>query len=120
MRIPKDVPLASYIRQLLKDNKVWVFYKSDDWLELKEHAMEHYHFECQSCLKKGIYTRANCVHHVNEVRHRPDLALSMYYKDKEGKDQPNLLPLCNACHNLIHDKLGQWQSKGKFANEERW
>lgn len=120
MRIPRDVSLASYIRQLIKADKIVVFYKSEDWMELKDNVLEFYHYECQSCLKNGVYTRADCVHHVNEVRQRPDLALSMYFKDNNGKEQPNLLPLCNACHNIVHDKLGQWQRKDKFFNEERW
>lgn len=120
MRIPRDIPLASYIRKLIKDNRIELFYLSDDWRELREYVLDHYYHECQSCLTKGNYTKAECVHHINEVRHRPDLALSMYYTDKDGNQQPNLIPLCNTCHNLIHDKLGKWQHKDKFSNEERW
>ena len=120
MRIPKDIPLAVYIRQLIKDNKIVKFYLTDDWIELKTDVLKDFHYECQECLKKGKYTRADCVHHINEVRHKPHLALSRYYVDDKGQRQCNLVPLCNTCHNLIHDKLGKWQRKDKFTNEERW
>lgn len=120
MRIPTDISLATWIRQLIADNRLILFYKTKDWIELKDEVMEENHFECQECLKHGKYTRADCVHHVNEVRKRPDLALSKYYTDSEGKKQKNLVPLCNKCHNIIHDKLGNWQRKDKFTNEERW
>jgi 5-methylcytosine-specific restriction endonuclease McrA len=120
MNIPKDIPLATWIRQLIADNRLIVFYKSKEWIELRDEVMHDNHYECQECLKRGRYTRADCVHHVNEVRHRPDLALNKYYTDKEGNKQKNLLPLCNRCHNQIHDKLGYWQRKDKFTNEEKW
>ena len=120
MRIPADVSLAAWIRQLIKTDCVEKFYLSEDWKELRQNVLEFFHFECQECLKKGRYTKAICVHHVNEVRVRPDLALSRYYVDAQGQRQYNLLPLCNTCHNLVHDKLGEWQKKDKFHNEEKW
>ena len=123
MRIPKDIPLATYIRRLIKAGKIECFYATEDWKELREDVQRLYHYECQECLKKGNYTRADCVHHVNEVRHRPDLALSKYYTDKYGNTQPNLIPLCNICHNKIHNKFEKWheeKGKEKFVNEEKW
>lgn len=121
VRIPTDISLERYIRELVKKDEVWKFYKTDDWLELKEDVLEYYHYECQGCLKKGQYTRAECVHHVNHVRKKPSLALSRYYIDKKGQTQPNLLPLCNICHNLEHpEKFKNYYDKDKFTNEERW
>ena len=120
MRIPKDIPLRVYIGQLIKEDKLERFYLTDDWRELREEVLEDFYHECQECLKKGRYTRADCVHHINEVRVRPDLALSKHFTDREGNSQPNLVPLCNQCHNIVHDKLGEWQRKDKFTNEERW
>ena len=120
MRIPKDIPLAKYIRQLIAADEVEKFYWTEDWKELRAAVMDDFHHECQECLKRGEYTEASCVHHVNEVRNRPDLALSRYYVDNKGERQPNLVPLCNQCHNAVHDKLGEWQRKDKFTNEERW
>lgn len=120
MRIPNDKPLAVYIRQLIAEDRVEEFYWTDDWKELRQEVLDDLHNECQRCLKKGRYTRAVCVHHVNEVRHRPDLALSKYFIDAEGNKQRQLIPLCNICHNIEHDKLGKWQRKDKFTNKERW
>lgn len=120
MRIPNDIPLATWIRQLIRADKIELFYFTDDWKELREDVLEEHHFECQECLKRGIYTRAVCVHHVNEVKKRPDLALSKFYVDDEGDTQKQLVPLCNICHNIIHDKLGNYQKKNRFTNEERW
>ena len=120
MRIPKDIPLEKYIRSLIAKNRIIDFYQSEDWKELRQEVLEDHHFECQECLKKGRYTKADCVHHHMEVRHVPRLALSKTYIDKQGQEQKQLVPLCNTCHNIVHDKLGQWQRKDKFTNEERW
>ena len=121
MRIPKDITLATYIRRLIDNHKVEEFYWTEDWRELKEYVKDFYHNECQECLKEGIYTKAECVHHVNEVRARPDLALSMYYIDGEGNQQINLMPLCNACHNKQHPEKNKSRGqKEHFSNKELW
>ena len=121
MRIPKDIPLKVYIRRLIEEDRLEQFYLSEDWKdELRPEVLREYHYECQECLKKGTITKADCVHHVNEVRVRPDLALSKWFVDDKGQTRPNLVPLCNTCHNIVHDKLGKWQRKDKFINEERW
>lgn len=120
MRIPKDIPLSTYIRRLIKANKIELFYQSEDWKELRQSVLDELHNECQECLKLGKYTRADCVHHINEVRNRPDLALSKYYIDKDGNKQRQLVPLCNACHNIAHPEKGFGKCKEKFMNVERW
>lgn len=120
MRVPADKPLASWIRSLIRAGKVYLFYQTEEWKELRLQVLEDNHYECQRCKKLGKYTKAVCVHHVNEVRIRPDLALSKFYTDNKGQQQKQLVPLCNECHNIEHDKLGQWQKKDKFVNEERW
>lgn len=120
MRIPKSIPLAKYIRQLIEADKLERFYLSDDWKELRAQVLEFFHNECQECLKKGNYTKADCVHHINEVRSRPDLALSRYYVDSKGIRQYNLVPLCNTCHNVVHEKLKKYYERDKFTNTERW
>ena len=122
MQLPTDIRLEDYIRLLIKDGQIVKFYKSDDWQKLRAEVMEEQHNECQRCLERGIYTRAEMVHHVNEVRKVPRLALSKTFIDKEGKEQKNLIALCNNCHEIIHDRLKGWQEKKypKFQNEERW
>ena len=133
MRIPKDIPLRVYIQRLIAADQVEKFYQTDDWIELKNEVLSDYHNECQHCLKHGRLTTSEQyirngkvsftklhVHHVNELRHRPDLALSRYYIDEHGEKQPNLIPLCRTCHNIVHDKLYEFVRKDKFTNEERW
>lgn len=120
MRIPTDIPLTAYIRRLIKADKVEQFYFTDEWKDLRQEVLDELHNECQECLKKGEYTRADCVHHVNEVKHRPELALSKFYVDQEGKQQRQLLPLCNRCHNVVHEKLEKHRESKGFSNEERW
>ena len=120
MRIPKDIPLSKYIRQLISRDQIAKFYLSEDWKELREDVLQTFHYECQECIKEGRYTKADCVHHINEVRQRPDLALSRYYVDDKGQRQYNLVPLCNTCHNIVHEKLINWQRKDKFTNKELW
>lgn len=121
MRIPRDIPLAVYIKRLIAADKVEQFYFTEDWKELRADVLEELHNECQECLKQGKYTEADCVHHVNEVRNRPELALSKWYTDIKGNRQRNLVPLCNQCHNLAHpEKCLKKQKKDRFTNEELW
>lgn len=121
MRIPNDTSLTTWIRRLIQAGKVALFYHTEDWKELREDVLQYFHYECVECAKHGRYTRADCVHHVNHVTKRPDLALSRYYIDSKGKQQYNLVPLCNECHNKVHpEKLQRNKDKEKFTNEERW
>lgn len=115
--------LALYIHDLIAQDKLYKFYKSREWLELRDEVLSDSHYECQHCLQRGIYTRAVMVHHVNEVRKRPDMALTKTYIDKAGQEQKNLVPLCFACHEAEHDRfetIRAEQGKEKFSNEERW
>ena len=102
-RIPQDIPLAVWIRQLIKDGNIYQFYKSNEWLDLRDDVMRDAHYECQHCLLHGKYTRAEMVHHVNEVRKRPDLALTREFIDPITKEKIiNLVALCNSCHEKEH------------------
>lgn len=120
MRVPTDRPLAVWLRQLIRKDKLYLFYQTEEWKDLRAEVLEDLHHECQCCLAKGEYVRADCVHHVREVRQFPSLALSKWYVDEKGERHRNLLPLCNTCHNIIHDKLGKHRDAGRFTNEERW
>ena len=119
-RVPTDIPLDEYIRNLIANDNLVEFYQSQDWKELRQEVLEDCHNECQECLKHGRLTKADCVHHVNEVKKRPDLALSKTYVDADGNEQLQLVPLCNECHNIVHDKLGNYNRQHQFINEERW
>ena len=122
MRVPTNIRLEDWIRQLIKEDQIVKFYKSDDWVELRADVLREQHNECQRCLEVGRYTRAEMVHHVNEVRKVPRLALSRRYTDKDGNEQRNLLALCNKCHEIIHDRANTTTGKSakRFSNIERW
>jgi 5-methylcytosine-specific restriction endonuclease McrA len=119
MRIPTDTSLAAFINRLIQEGNIYKFYKTKEWMELRLEVLQDKHYECQHCLDKGKYKRAECVHHINEVKHRPDLALSKKYIDIQGNEHDNLIPLCNQCHNEVHDRVGS-KKKYKFNNKERW
>ena len=123
--VPHDIPLATWIRKLIKDGNIYTFYKSNEWLSLRDDVMRDAHYECQHCMRNGIYKRAEMVHHVNEVRKRPDLALTREFIDPVTKEKIiNLVALCNSCHEKEHpDRFGNYRiQKGieRFNNEERW
>ena len=119
-----NAELAAWIRKLISEDKLYAFYKCHAWLALRSEVMHDDHYECQHCMKRGIYTRADMVHHVNEVRKRPDMALTKEYIDPITKEKKrNLISLCNPCHEAEHDRFEGYRSKhGKerFTNEERW
>lgn len=120
MRIPKGTSLSSWIRELEREGKLYRFYKTREWLELRESVLRDNHNECIRCKGKepAVYTRAVHVHHVNEVKDRPELALSRTYRDAEGV-KPNLLPLCRVCHNAAHGRFSKAEDRPQL-NEERW
>lgn len=108
--------LVIWIRDLEQKDSLWKFYKSRAWMDLASEVLEEQHNECQECLKKGILTKADTVHHVNYVKDRPDLALSKYYIDEAGQEQRNLIAICKRCHNVVHKRFGYKE----FINEEKW
>ena len=112
--------LVNFINSCIAADKMYRFYKTKEWIELKNKILEEEHFECEICREAGKYKRAYLVHHVRFVRKYPHLALSKYYTYK-GKRYKNLLALCNDCHEKIHDRNSFKNStKEKFKNEERW
>jgi 5-methylcytosine-specific restriction enzyme A len=98
--------------QLIKEDNLMKFYKSRDWMKLRLEALLRDHYECQVCKSNGKYRKADCVHHMKEVKTHPALALTL----------SNLQSLCNTCHNDVHDRLSVWEMNKpkKFVNEERW
>lgn len=117
MRVPTDRSLASWIRELEEAGEVWKFYKTTEWRELRRKTLETEHFECEACRKHGRYRRAVLVHHVNEVRKRPELALSLWYKDTDGVSKKNLQALCFECHEIAHGRA--YAGRGEKAQAER-
>ena len=98
----------------MTDHDVHVFYTSRPWRKCRAAVLELDKYECQICRDRGRYSRATHVHHVNELKHRPDLALSI--TDETGKR--NLVSLCGSCHENAHNSLRQRVKKP--VTPERW
>ena len=84
----KDV--KAFIEKLIRDNELWRFYKTKEWITLRERILKENNYECAECKKRGRITRydvkpdgtkvlISTVHHVQFVRKHPELALSRYY-----------------------------------------
>ena len=111
--------LELYIKKLIEENKLYKFYKTKEWLELRDTILKENHYECQWCKSKGKITKAVTVHHIQWVKKYPRLALSRYYWYK-GKRYNNLVPLCHHCHDVAHNRFGGREKKKEFSNEEKW
>lgn len=109
--------LVSWMQSLIAEDKLYKFYKSKQWLKLKEEILTESHNECEWCKENGKINKATTVHHVQYVKTHPELALSRTYtyKDKEYK---NLVPLCHDCHDKAHERM-KYKKQEQF-NEERW
>lgn len=120
MRKPIDKSLASWIRELEEQGRLYRFYKTEEWLELRHAILQEHHHECAWCKRKepAVYTKACHVHHINEVKDRPELALSRTYRDTDGAHD-NLVPLCMMCHNEAHGRVMKNKPKQQL-NEEKW
>lgn len=123
--------LKRYINNLIDKDELWRFYKTDDWLMLKNSILNEHHHECAICKSKGKITRydidkqgrkklISTVHHVMEVRDYPEMALSRYYYDSKGEQHDQLIPICKSCHNIIHKKGFKSARERHYRNKERW
>lgn len=103
------------------------FYNSKEWKTKRIYILNRDRHECQDCrarIKKAVQEgvvlngrdreirRGTEVHHIQELRDYPELAL----------DDDNLISLCTTCHNIRHGR-NQYQfvkKKKKHRIEERW
>lgn len=136
MHVPHNKSLVAWIRELEAEGRLYRFYKTDEWLELKDEVMEDHHFECSKCegfgawvrddsglwvRSKGVFLRrAQTVHHEHEVRKRPDLALTRWALGPDGTRREILHPLCNRCHNEEHGRILFGAPAKPKLNAERW
>lgn len=136
MHVPTDRPLGSWIRELISADKLYLFYKSPEWLALRDEVMDDHHYECEKCERLGAWEkdsrgrwyrstrsrlrRAETVHHEHEVRKEPELALTRWELDAEGNKREVLHPLCNLCHNEEHDRTLKGNSPKPPITDERW
>lgn len=117
-------PMVDWIRALIRSGELWRFYKSREWLDLRGEILREQKGKCEWCRAKspGLLRDAETVHHVRHVRDCPELALSRWYVDGQGRRQKNLIALCHDCHDKAHNRFGHKLTKGQEAplTPERW
>lgn len=105
-----------WLLDLIQQDKLVKFYKCKEWRSLRAKALKRDHYECVMCRAEGKYHRAENVHHILEVKERPDLALTF----------SNIECICIKHHNFIHDRyqpIVRTKPEDKFSNfnaTERW
>lgn len=105
------------LNELIAMDKVDVFYRWGVWKALREEVLRMDNYECQLCKAQGRYAKAVVVHHVQHVKDRSDLALSVW--DENGERQ--LISVCKRCHEMLHpESLRQWQPRKAVLTQERW
>jgi len=96
------------------------FYSSKEWRRLRREILKADKGECQICKAKGMYAKANHVHHINYVMKHPELALSVFYKSDDGTIKKNLISVCKTCHETVcHPERLRWNVKEPLTLE-RW
>lgn len=71
------------------------FYKSKKWRRKREVILRRDEYGCKECSRYGKTTMATTVHHIYPLESYPEYRLS----------SPNLISLCNECHNSLHNRL---------------
>lgn len=66
------------------------FYRSSDWKYIREYKLYKTPL-CERCASNDIVNTATEVHHLLDIKDRPDLRLEI----------TNLQSLCHECHNII-------------------
>lgn len=83
--MPKKKPIDLKTRE--GRNK---FYQSPEWRTLRKIKLTHNPY-CEECLKSGVTTLAEDVHHLVDIKDDPTKCLSY----------DNLASLCKSCHSVI-------------------
>ncbi|WP_090775428.1 HNH endonuclease [Shouchella lonarensis] len=71
------------------------FYRSSAWRSKRKSVLRRDVYRCRECQRYGKTTDATTVHHVIPLSDRYDLRLT----------KENLISLCNACHEQMHDRI---------------
>lgn len=86
------------------------FYRKPAWRKCRMIALERDNHLCQHCLEKhDIFTPADVVHHIVYVETDFTLALQL----------DNLISLCHACHNKVHEEDEKRFGNTKKAKRQR-
>lgn len=69
-------------------------YKSRRWSRKRQVILTRDRFQCRECRRFGRAINATIVHHVFPVEDFPEFSWADW----------NLISLCPACHNAMHDR----------------
>lgn len=69
-------------------------YKGKRWERLRERALQSDGYKCRECRRYGLAVDATTVHHVYPADEYPSWRWERW----------NLISLCAACHNAMHDR----------------
>lgn len=69
-------------------------YKSKRWVAARRAALRRDRHQCRECSRYGLAVNASVVHHAWPAEDWPELAWMPW----------NLVSLCPACHNAMHDR----------------
>lgn len=97
--------------EAVRRGDVRAFYTSTAWEHKRREILQRDNYECQRCKSRGMFSRAEVVHHIKHLKDRPDLAL----------DDDNLVSVCARCHNELHpEKFIKNEPKRRLNIPERW
>ena len=103
---------------LLQEGKGRRFYSWKGWKRIRKEVLRLDNMECQRCKSLGRMSPAEIVHHVEPLKDRPDLALSIW-----NGESRQLISLCHKCHEILHpEREEKWQKAKAKPNNilERW
>lgn len=79
-------------------------YKTKRWAATRQRVLVRDRYQCRECSRYGLAVQASVVHHAYPAEDYPELAWTEW----------NLVSLCPACHNAMHDRdTGALTDKGK-------
>ena len=107
------------LRAMIDDGTSDLFYSWPEWENIRRKVLQMDHKECQLCKARHRYRRAVIVHHVQHLKDRPDLALSL--TDPSTGDR-QLISVCRACHEEQHPERRHsvHSASVAFTTPERW
>ena len=82
-------------------------YNTSEWIETRDYMRQKYPL-CQDCLKKGLITPMEEVHHLKSPFAR---GISLEEKYKRAFSEDNLICLCKNCHIKRHCPDGTIKDK---------
>lgn len=84
------------------------FYNSNGWKQTRKQVLIDNGYLCSECKRHGKIRHAKQVHH--------KVTLEEDYS--KGLDYDNLEPLCDECHNKVHERRSELQRFMEGWNEQ--